>query len=130
MGAYSLNFYGISISKHYSKIARHVADTLVKTGADSEYLDATYPEETFFELGEYLEAEKVGGSHYDGGGWGQIAYIGQEIRSGKRGIVVSDDTVAEVEGIVQNLPELLANAMKAVMGDIPEPEFQTEEGWG
>lgn len=130
MGAYSLNFYGISISEHYSDIAEHIANTLIKAGSESQFLDTTYPDEPFFELGEYLNAEKVGRSHYDGGGWGQIAYIGRSVPSSKRGVVVTDEIVVEVEGIIKTLPDLLASAMKAVMGDIPEPEFQTEEGWG
>lgn len=130
MGAYSLNFYGISLSEHYDKIAEHIAKTLVETDLRSEFLCGSWNSEPHFQLDSYLEELKLGESSYDGGGYGQITYIGRYVPSSKRGVVVTDEIVADVEAKIAGLPDLLADAIRKVLGEIPEPEFITEEGWG
>jgi hypothetical protein len=124
MGAYSFNFYGINLTEHFGKIRKSIQETLKATDPGSPLIKNDY-----FDLGGYIAEIGAGESMYDGGGYGQITYIGVPVYSSKRGIVVTDEIVAEAEAKIAALPELLADAIRKVLGTIPEPEFITEEGW-
>lgn len=121
MGAYSEHYYGISITEYYDEIERIMSEALRPSDADKKWR---------FDLGNYLSKQNLGESGYDGGGYGQITFIGQPVRSGPRGYNVSDAMDAEVRATIANLPPELSAAIVAVLGSIPEPSFEVEEGWG
>jgi hypothetical protein len=122
MGAYTTQFWGISLTERYEKIEEAMLslDPEKATGDDDEIA----------ELSEYIRHHKLGRSLYDGGGWGQITFIGVSIKSSPRGVVVTDEHVAEVAQIIARIPDELKEALIKVYGSIPEPAFHTEEGWG
>jgi hypothetical protein len=126
MGVYTVQFWGIDLTEAYDKIEKAMPslqdddDTIMEHWDDSEIA----------ELSDYIRHHKLGESLYDGGGWGQITFIGKTIRPSKRGVSVTDDDVAEVEALIARIPDELKAALIAVHGRIPEPEFHTQEGWG
>ena len=138
MGAYSVQFYGIDLSEHYDTIAQRFylatcADRLPAgfdvSDYDSEGYDAfeeAYPDV----FRSFLETGHIGATLYDGGGYGQIAYIGVRPQRGKRGVTVSDEAADKVDAIILNLPEHLRKTIADVYGKMPEAEFHTVEGWG
>lgn len=122
MGAYTVQFWGINLTESYSKIEK-----VVGLDPENEELDE---DNDIIELSDYLHHHKLGRSLYDGAGWGQITFIGVALKSSARGVVVTDEHVAEVADMVRRIPEELKNALIEVYGSIPEPSFHTEEGWG
>ncbi len=109
MGAYSENFYGVSVSKVFRKLPDDVQDAFDKA-----------------------DAEDWGATMYDGGGYGQISYIGVGVPRSPKGYVVTDEIEAKARKAYEKCPE---NVRKAVcealrVEALPEPSFETEEGWG
>jgi hypothetical protein len=126
MAHYTVHVFGIDLS--------HVFDDL--------------PEE----LQEELSDGKWGRSMYDGGGYGQLTYIGAKVPFTKRGIIVTDEVEAEARRIYGAIPEEVRKAISAALLDVgmdvegtrhseglkarlaqgllPEPEFIELGGWG
>lgn len=125
MGAYSVQFWGIDLTE----ACEDIEETMPSISRNG-YEDAAASERDFGELSEYIRHHKLGESHYDGGGFGQITYIGKTIEPSARGITVTDEDVAEVEGIIERIPEELKSAIIKVCGRLPEAKFHSVEGWG
>ncbi len=120
MGAYTTQFWGISLTEKYGKI-EDAMPSLDPESYEGEGDDV-------YDLGSYIEHHELGESMYDGGGWGQITFLGLEIEPGPRGIVVTDEHVEKVAAIIARIPDELKQALTKVYGIIPEPAFHTEEG--
>ncbi|NTF16839.1 hypothetical protein G6L37_00170 [Agrobacterium rubi] len=122
MGEYSTHFWGIDLTTTYDRIEEAMPS--LDPESESEPLDGIYG------LGDYIVHHGMGRSLYDGGGYGQITFIGKNVPSGPRGITVTDELVAEVAALIETIPEELKAAIILVHGQIREPAFYTKEGWG
>lgn len=83
-----------------------------------------------FSLGDYVYEHKIGESHYDGGGYGQVTFIGKKIRMTERGFVVTDEIIEEVKSMISDLKPDLQSALTKVFGKVPEPRFKIEHSYG
>jgi hypothetical protein len=121
MGAYSTQFWGISLTEKYDKIE----EAMPSLDPEKEVDDGEISE-----LSDYVRHHQLGKSLYDGGGWGQITFIGETVQATARGAIVTDEQVERVAAIVARIPDELKAALVKVFGTLPEPSFHTEEGWG
>jgi hypothetical protein len=131
MGVYSIHFFGINLTEMYDKVdgeltkrLRAVDDPEVPEDFDGEFSDRI--------LDVYLDNDnrRIGKSLYDGAGYGQVTYVGVNVPKGPRGYAVTDEIEAESRKIIEELPVHLAEAIRAIFGSIPEPEFHCVEAWG
>lgn len=133
MGTYSVSFYGWDITERYSEISetfeQHLHDAGITEGPGFYVWDGT----PRFSFGSYLEKLDIGESMYDGGGYGQITFIGVKVRKGPNGIVVTDEIRAKVEAIRTRLPSELKDVLQKAANlsiEVAAPTFETAEGWG
>lgn len=122
MGAYSTHFWGIDLTSKYDV----VEEAMPSIDPETEL----FGPDVIASLGDYIEHHKLGRSMYDGGGYGQITYIGSGIGNGPRGITVTDEHIEKVAAIIAIIPDELKAALIEVYGRIPEPKFHIAEGWG
>lgn len=83
-----------------------------------------------FDLQQYMEAHQLGHSHYDGGGWGQVTYVGVDVPMTEQGIVVTDDIRDEVGSIIGCFPDEFRKALIEVFGEVPRVRFDYEQSDG
>jgi hypothetical protein len=127
MGVYSIHFFGINLTEVYDKVdgeltkrLRAVDDPEVPEDFDDEFSDRILDNDD----------RRIGKSLYDGGGYGQVTYVGVNVPKGLRGYAVTDEIEAEARKIIEELPVHLAEAIRAIFGSIPGPEFHCVEAWG
>ena len=132
MSAYSTHFYGIDISAKYSDISEALQAELSSKGMkEGDPGVSEHRGKLSVDLSNYLEELKLGSSEYDGGGYGQITFIGIQAYSHRLGIGVTEQDAEKVDAMLKNLPpELDAAIRKAYAGQIPPAEFCVAEGWG
>ncbi len=116
MSAETHHYYGFSLTNKFDNIRRAMGEV---TGTEGR-----------FDLQRYIRDNEIGESHYDGGGWGQVTYVGRDVPMSERGIYVTDELEAEVRKLITDLPEDLKAALTKVFGNIPEPRFNYEESYG
>jgi len=126
MGHYSEHAYGIDVS--------HVFNDLSE------------------EAQEGFDRGRWGATQYDGGGYGQITYLGVEVTATKRGIIVTPEIEGKTAKVYAIIPDavrreicasLLAEGRdpegtrysdeamaRLAQGILPEPEFLVMSGWG
>lgn len=116
MSAETHHYYGFSLTEKFDAVRKAMAEV---TGTPVR-----------FDLARYVQNNKIGESHYDGGGWGQVTYIGRDVPMSERGIYVTDELEAEVRKLIADLPGDFKSALAKVFGKVPEPKFNYEESYG
>lgn len=108
-------YYGFSLTEDYTEVQEAMADVSGKSD---------------FDLGSYVSEQNIGQSHYDGGGYGQVTFIGREIEMTERGFVVTDKIIEEVKAMIATLDPDLTKALTKVFGEVPQPRFDYEHSDG
>jgi hypothetical protein len=116
MSAESHIYYGFSLTEDYRKIQKELKSILGIEG--------------YFSLQEYILENDAGQTYYDGGGLGQVTYVGKDIPVTDRGYVVTDALIEESETLIANLPSEFRQALAAFYGEVPAPTFQHEHSDG
>lgn len=114
MSADSHIYYGFSLTEEYNEVEEALQEIL----------------ESETRLDHYIWDNNVGHSHYDGGGWGQVTYVGKDIELTDRGYVLTDEIIAEVKSTIAALPSEFLQALAEVYGEVPEPAFRHEHSDG
>ncbi|NTF16838.1 hypothetical protein G6L37_00165 [Agrobacterium rubi] len=109
------HYFGISLTEDFDRIQDALAESL---GVEDVSLQ------------DFLEKNELGHSHYDGGGYGQVTYIGVDVPMTEQGIVVTDEIRAEVARIIAGFPDEFLNALIGVYGNVPEAAFDYEQSDG
>ena len=106
MGMYSIHIYGVNISENFHDLPDEMRE---------RFYDATW-----------------GQTHYDGGGYGQISFVGVEVPRGPKGIAVTDEVEAAARKAYEECPADVRAAVCRALGveALPEPTFDVIEGWG
>lgn len=114
MSADSHIYYGFSLTEEYDEVEEALQEILgSETGLKS-----------------YIWDNNAGHSHYDGGGYGQVTYVGKDVEMTDRGYVLTDEIIAEVKTMIAALPSEFREALAEVYGHVPEPAFQHEHSDG
>jgi hypothetical protein len=127
MGHFSVRFYGIDLSEKFEDIQESLGETLRAAGKAKG--PGFFPDDEEFYLGEYLQGHRLGVEHYDGGGYGQITYIGFSLKDDHG---VDDAVRARFDDYLGRLPEELRAVLVEVFGSdfATKAKAQTESGWG
>lgn len=115
MSSESHIYYGFSLTEKFREIEDAISGIL---------------EDESFDLRDFIWEHKIGQTHYDGGGWGQVTYFGVDIPQTDRGFVVTDEIIAEVKAMVANLDPNFRKALIEVFGEVPETAFDYEQSDG
>ncbi len=107
-------YYGFSVTENYDQVEEALTEIL---GSETS-------------LRRYIWDNDAGHSHYDGGGYGQVTYIGKDIPETDRGYVVTDEIIAKAKMMIANLPSEFRQALAEVYGEVPEPKFEHEHSDG
>lgn len=108
------HYYGFSLTEDYSRLQRDFKEAL---GEDTDLADC-------------VEENRLGHSHYDGGGYGQVTYIGVDVPMTADGIVVTTEIKAEAAAIMARLPDEFREVLIEFYGGLPEPRFDYEQSDG
>jgi hypothetical protein len=112
MSAYSVRYYGVSLTEAFEEVQAAVAAALRAEGrTDGPGFDPRWPGEFF--LGDYLGELGLGAELYDGGGEGQISYLGFELGD-DRG--VDDAARARFARMVAEMPAALRGVLAEKLG--------------
>jgi hypothetical protein len=125
MAQESISFYGFSFGEKFRQVEAAVEESLRSSGR----ADGPGFSQYGFSLAEYIEQLDIGWPLYLGRAFPQDAYIGLDVPRGERGLYVSDEIVADVAMIIENLPAPLVESICGVNGAVPLPMYESKEYW-